>query len=99
MRGQNQAQEVGYCLSKEGVPIDYVFSSPFTRCLQTTTGILLAFKKSSTGKNITHQNNEKLTVNNSISPKIFVEPGFCESLNVCKYPPGYLEVPDVMLVL
>lgn len=92
IRGKKQAKEVGYCLSKECEKIDYVFSSPFTRCLQTTTDILLAFKKFS------NNNIQIINETENKNPKIFVEPGFCESLNVCKSPPGYLELADVKLV-
>ncbi|CAJ0604654.1 unnamed protein product [Cylicocyclus nassatus] len=41
-RGHQQAREVGTALAQE--PIDYVICSPFTRCLETATGILAAKK-------------------------------------------------------
>ncbi|VDL70995.1 unnamed protein product [Nippostrongylus brasiliensis] len=41
-RGHYQAREVGTALADE--PIDYVFCSPFTRCVETATEILSQWK-------------------------------------------------------
>ncbi|VDM84109.1 unnamed protein product [Strongylus vulgaris] len=41
-RGHQQAREVGIALADE--PIDYIICSPFTRCVETATGILSAKK-------------------------------------------------------
>jgi len=83
-RGHQQAREVGIQLAKANEPIDYVFCSPFTRTIQTATGILDPIEAS--GSKLYH----KIGV-----PQIFVEPGFCESLHVCQPTPGHLNVKEL----
>ncbi|CAJ0946722.1 unnamed protein product, partial [Mesorhabditis belari] len=39
-RGHQQAREVGAFLEKSGTRVDRIFTSPFTRCIQTMNGIL-----------------------------------------------------------
>lgn len=74
-RGLKQAQEVGVRLSQEK-RINYIFVSPFIRCLQTATNII----------------NE---LSNKDELKIFVEPGFIESLSCTQFPPGCLSVDEL----
>ncbi|KAI6174682.1 Protein UBASH3A-like protein [Aphelenchoides bicaudatus] len=83
-RGHQQAREVGLQLAKANEPIDYVFCSPFTRTIQTATGILNSLEE--TGSHLY----KKIGV-----PPIFVEPGFCESLHVCQPTPGHLEMKEL----
>ena len=88
-RGQTQAKEVGYCLNDEIGQIDYLFSSPFLRCLQTIKNILMGLSEAN------QLANNNISSNNLI-PKIFVEPGFSEPINICQNPPGYLEVNQLI---
>jgi len=83
-RGHQQAREVGAQLAKAKEPIDYVFCSPFTRTIQTATGILDALEASGS----------KLYSKIGVPP-IFVEPGFCESLHVCQQTPGHLTMKEL----
>lgn len=77
----NQTKEAGVKLAQEGQSIDHVFSSPFTRCLQSTQHIL-----------------KGLAGNKSSEPnKVLIEPGFCESLNNCQNPPGFMEIDEIKL--
>jgi len=84
-RGHQQAREVGIQLAKAGQPIDYIFCSPFTRTVQTATGILESLEASKSDLY------KKIGV-----PPIFIEPGFCESLHVCQPNPGHLEMKELM---
>lgn len=83
-RGHQQAREVGLQLARENERIDHVFVSPFTRTIQTATGILDAIE----------QSNGPAYVRTGLPP-IYVEPGFCESLHVCQPIPGYLAVEEL----
>jgi len=83
-RGLQQAREVGAKLAKEQADLDFVFSSPFLRCLQTTSNILAEIERE------TEKENEQPDEQKRKPKKINLEPGFCESLNVCQSPPGFL---------
>uniref|UniRef100_A0AC34F4D6 Phosphoglycerate mutase n=1 Tax=Panagrolaimus sp. ES5 TaxID=591445 RepID=A0AC34F4D6_9BILA len=72
--GVEQAKEVGQRLKDE--KIDYIFCSPFIRCLQTATAIVSQ-------------------LNTDAKLKLFVEPGFCETLCVTQFPPGCLTAKEL----
>jgi broad specificity phosphatase PhoE len=95
-RGLKQAREVGRRLAAESERIDFVFCSPFTRCLQTATQLLKALHEESTtkkceGENGGAQRDGDKARRTAAPPRICVEPGFCESLHACQQPPGYLD--------
>jgi len=89
-RGLLQASEVGKQLAKEmqmnrNETVHHVFTSPFTRCIQTSTQILLASGLHST------------TTSQHSQMKLKVEPGFAESLNVTQWPTkGFLPVDQLV---
>uniref|UniRef100_A0A915CYP1 Phosphoglycerate mutase n=1 Tax=Ditylenchus dipsaci TaxID=166011 RepID=A0A915CYP1_9BILA len=93
-RGLCQAREVGIRLAKfkHHEPIDYIFSSPFTRCLQTTTNIIEAIRDESVKEAGGNQEAAESL------PKIFVEPGFGEAMNVSQFPPGYVDIKELELL-
>ncbi|KAI1706000.1 histidine phosphatase superfamily (branch 1) domain-containing protein [Ditylenchus destructor] len=80
-RGLKQAHETGIALARDHDQIHHIFSSPMFRCLQTVNVIVDELKKASKGHKV---------------PRIYIEPGFVESLNMCQTPPGYLPIEELV---